>query len=113
MLTKKELQDELQNTMRYCLGELNRFAKKFQEDAFHALEWSGDDFKHAARLRLAKILGAHLDKGNDVIDVLDWLETEALNGTRFPKHSTSPAANYASQMWLSALAELAAKIRGN
>lgn len=85
---------------------LKSFSDTFQKDPFHTLEWAADAFQRTADRKLCKEALAALEKGVSVEHIRSTCLNATMNGARFPKNSTSPTMNFASQCWTTANADM-------
>lgn len=91
-------------------AQCDKFAEEFAKDPAHALSWSNDVFKHAARLKIANMLVYAFTprEGETTCTVEQARETlmdRVMNKARYPAQSTSPTSNLMEQFEAAAYAE--------
>ena len=95
-------------TLLNCTAEMNKFAVRFRENAFHALEWSAPAFNAAARERAALVVQHVIEKGKEnqqdeylltvapervLRDLRAQLYEAVRHAAQFPEMSTSAQSN--------------------
>lgn len=111
---------QVKSDKRFDQETLDKFSKRFSENALDAFEWSDSAFKAAARIHAAKVIEYVIDAMREkqskevyeaptdeaiIQELLTRFRGEVMRKAKWPQASTSPSSNYASLMQMSAMAE--------
>lgn len=99
----------LEGVVRNAEDDLANWRARFDKDPNHAFKWGLTAVAAAARRVVALDVLAWFKRGTDLDRIHKEIKREAIDGARFPEHSTSPISNLAHQMRVQAWAELLVK----
>jgi hypothetical protein len=89
---------------------LEKWTLNFQKNPAHALSWSNDIFRDAAKLSVAKEVSYWLEQKISLAETKKYALERTLRGAEFPPSSTSMPANVMEMQCTSAWARMAERI---
>lgn len=97
----------LSRRLESARADIAEFAAKLVADPVHAMGWSDDAFKAAAKVKVFSLVEASLANGASPEDIAKWGVNAAIRAARDPARSSSPTSNIMEQEVAAAWAEIA------
>lgn len=111
VITLETLEKVLRRSVNTDSDALVAWGIKFQKDPAHALEWSKDTFRLAAKIGVYKCILKMIEDKLTLKKIYELTRDEALRRSAFGSHSTSETSNLMERFVASIWADMARELQ--